>query len=121
MSQGKSRLARRVKLKDKHIVTRMMDIAAGLPDVIKLGRGDPDLDTPEHIVRAGQEALASGATHYTHPLGLPELREAIAENIVAHGGAQYGPNDIVVTPGGQQAMFIIALGLLVHQLNTPSS
>ena len=57
MAQGKSRLARRVKLKDKHIVTRMMDIAAGLPDVIKLGRGDPDLDTPAHIVRAGQEAL----------------------------------------------------------------
>ena len=89
-----------------------MDIAAGLPDVIKLGRGDPDLDTPEHIVRAGQEALAAGATHYTHPLGIPELRQAIAENIAAHGGAQYAPEDIVVTPGGQQAMFVIALGLL---------
>ena len=112
MPTGRSRLARRVKLKDKHVVTRMMDIAAGLPDVIKLGRGDPDLDTPEHIVRAGQEALASGATHYTHPLGLPELRQAIADNIAAYGGAQYAPEDIVVTPGGQQAMFIIALGLL---------
>ena len=112
MPDTRSRLARRVKLKDKHIVTRMMDIAAGLPDVIKLGRGDPDLDTPEHIVRAGQKALASGATHYTHPLGLPELRQAIADNIVAHGGARYAPEDIVVTPGGQQAMFIIALGLL---------
>ena len=108
----RSRLASRVKLKDKHVITRMMDIAAGLPDVIKLGRGDPDLDTPEHIVRAGQDALASGATHYTHPLGLPELRQAIADNIAAHGGAEYAPADIVVTPGGQQAMFIIALGLL---------
>ena len=65
------RLAQRVQLKDKHIITTMMDIAAGLPDVIKLGRGDPDLDTPEHIVKAGQEALASGATHYTHPMGMP--------------------------------------------------
>ena len=82
------------------------------PTVIKLGRGDPDLDTPEHIVRAGQEALAGGATHYTHPMGIPELRQAIADNILAHGGAQYAPEDIVVTPGGQQAMFIIALGLL---------
>ena len=106
------RLAQRVQLKDKHIITRMMDIASDLPDVIKLGRGDPDLDTPEHIVRAGQEALAAGATHYTHPMGIPELRQAIADNIVAHGGAQYAPEDIVVTPGGQQAMFIIALGLL---------
>ena len=109
---GGGRLAGRVKLRNKHVVTRMMDLAAGLPDVIKLGRGDPDLDTPEHIVRAGQEALAAGATHYTHPLGLPELRQAIADNIATHGGARYAPEDVVVTPGGQQAMFIIALGLL---------
>ena len=112
MSTASSRLARRVKLKDASLVTRMLDIASGLPDVIKLGRGDPDLDTPPHIVRAGQEALASGATHYTHPLGIPELRQAIADNISAHGGGRYAPEDIVVTPGGQQAMFIIALGLL---------
>ncbi len=108
----KTRLAARVKLKDAHLVTRMTDIAEGLPDVIKLGRGDPDLDTPAHIVAAGQAALANGATHYTHPLGIPALRQAIAENIRAYGGADYAPENIVVTPGGQQAMFIIALGLL---------
>lgn len=112
MSTAGNRLARRVKLKEAHIITKMMNLAEGLDDVIKLGRGDPDLDTPEHIVRAGQEALAAGATHYTHPLGIPELRRAIADNIEAHGGAKYAPEDIVVTPGGQQAMFIIALGLL---------
>jgi aspartate/methionine/tyrosine aminotransferase len=112
MTNAKNRLAQRVRLKDKHIVTRMMELASGLPDVIKLGRGDPDLDTPEHIIRAGQEALASGATHYTNPMGLPELRQAIADNILANGGADYAPENIVVTPGGQQAMFIIALGLL---------
>ncbi len=107
-----ARLARRVKLKDAHIITRMADIAEGLTDVIKLGRGDPDLDTPPHIVAAGQQALADGATHYTHPLGIPALRQAIADNIRAHGGADYAPDNIVVTPGGQQAMFVIALGLL---------
>jgi aspartate/methionine/tyrosine aminotransferase len=112
MTNGRSRLAQRVQLKDKHIITRMLELAAGLPDVIKLGRGDPDLDTPEHIVRAGQEALGSGATHYTNPMGLPELRRAIADDIADHGGARYAPEEIVVTPGGQQAMFIIALGLL---------
>lgn len=112
MTTVRSRLARRVKLKEAHIITQMMNLAEGLDDVIKLGRGDPDLDTPEHIVRAGQQALAEGATHYTHPLGIPELRRAIADNIAAHGGARYAPEDIVVTPGGQQAMFIIALGLL---------
>jgi aminotransferase len=112
MTNARSRLARRVHQHDRHVITRMMDIASGLPDVIKLGRGDPDLDTPAHIVRAGQEALASGATHYTHPMGMPELRQAIADDIAAHGGARYTADEIVVTPGGQQAMFIIALGLL---------
>ncbi len=108
----KHRLADRIKLKDAHLVTKMADIAEGLPDVIRLGRGDPDLDTPAHIIRAGQEALANGATHYTHPLGIPALREAIAANIAAYGGATYAPENIVVTPGGQQAMFVIALALL---------
>ena len=48
---GSSRLATRVKLKDAHLITRMTDIADGLTDVIKLGRGDPDLDTPAHIIK----------------------------------------------------------------------
>ena len=69
-----NRLATRVKLKDEHIITRMANIAEGLEDVIKLGRGDPDLDTPAHIVKAGQDALGRGETHYGHPLGLPALR-----------------------------------------------
>ena len=112
MTTASRRLAQRVQLKDKHIITRMMEIASQLDDVIKLGRGDPDLDTPAHIVRAGQEALGAGATHYTNPMGMPELRQAIADDIARYGGAQYEPQDIVVTPGGQQAMFIIALGLL---------
>jgi aminotransferase len=106
------RLAHRVKLKDAHIITRFADIAEKLDDVIRLGRGDPDLDTPPHIIKAGQDALANGATHYVHPLGLPALRKAITENIRAYGGADYSPDEIVVTPGGQQAMFIIALSLL---------
>lgn len=114
MTTASRRLAQRVQLKDKHIITRMMEIASELDDVIKLGRGDPDLDTPAHIIRAGQEALGAGATHYTNPMGMPELRQAIADDIARYGGAQYAPEDIVVTPGGQQAMFIIALGLLDH-------
>ena len=112
MMQPSQRLATRVKLKDAHLVTRMADIAEKLPDVIKLGRGDPDLATPAHIIKAGQDALAAGATHYTHPLGIPALRQAIADNIRSYGGADYAPENIVVTPGGQQAMFIIALALL---------
>ena len=112
MTPAPSRLAKRVKLADAHLVTRMLNIADGLDDVIKLGRGDPDLDTPAHIIKAGQDALANGATHYTHPLGIQPLREAIAQNIRDYGGADYAPDEIMVTPGGQQGMFIIALSLL---------
>lgn len=112
MQNNTQRLANRVKLTEKHLVTRMADIAEGLDDVIRMGRGDPDLDTPAHIVKAGQDALANGATHYTHPLGILPLREGIADSIRAHGGGDYDPDEIMVTPGGQQAMFIIALTLL---------
>ncbi|PJE27968.1 aspartate aminotransferase/aminotransferase [Pseudooceanicola antarcticus] len=106
------RLAKRVKLSEEHLITRMLNIAEGLEDVIKLGRGDPDLDTPPHIVAAGQKALAEGATHYTHPLGILPLREAIAEQIRTYGGADYAVDEIMVTPGGQHGMFVIALALL---------
>jgi aspartate/methionine/tyrosine aminotransferase len=106
------RLAKRVKLSDGALITKMLDISEGLADVIKLGRGDPDLDTPAHIIKAGQEALANGATHYTHPLGILPLREAIADNIRTYGGADYDNDEIMITPGGQQGMFIIALSLL---------
>lgn len=106
------RLAKRVKLSDGGLITKMLDIANGIDDVIKLGRGDPDLDTPAHIIKAGQEALANGATHYTHPLGIEPLRDAIADNIRHYGGADYAADEIMITPGGQQGMFIIALSLL---------
>ena len=106
------RIAKRVKMSDGALITRMLDIAEGLEDVIKLGRGDPDLDTPDHIIKAGQDALANGATHYTHPLGIQPLRAAIADNIRHYGGADYADDEVMITPGGQQGMFIIALSLL---------
>lgn len=107
-----ARIAARVKISDGGLITRMLDVAEGLDDVIRLGRGDPDLDTPAHVVAAGQAALAEGATHYTHPLGIVPLRRAIADDIRARGGADYADDEVMVTPGGQQGMFVIALSLL---------
>jgi aspartate/methionine/tyrosine aminotransferase len=106
------RPAGRAVLRDARVNNRLLEMADGLTGVIRLGRGDPDLDTPAHIVRAGQEALAAGATHYTHAQGLLPLRQAIAEDMAAHGGARYEPGQIVVTPGAQQALFTVALGVL---------
>ncbi len=106
------RFASRVAIKESSLRTRMLDIAAGLKDVIALGRGDPDLDTPAHIIEAGQKALGKGATHYTHPLGMPELRRAIADSIKANGGGDYTPDEIVVTAGAQESMFVAMLALV---------
>ena len=81
------RPARRATVRDARINARLLDIADGLTDVIRMGRGDPDFDTPAHIIAAGQAALANGATHYTHTQGMLPLRQAIVRDIEAHGGA----------------------------------
>jgi len=111
VSSAHARFADRVKIRDASIRTRMLDLAAGLEDVIALGRGDPDLATPPHIVEAGRRALAEGATHYTHPTGLPALREALSEAL-AREGLDYAPSEVVVTAGAQEGMFVAMLALV---------
>jgi len=106
------RIADRVVHKDESIRTRMLSIAAGLQGVIALGRGDPDLPTPTHIVRAGQKALDAGATHYTPPQGLPELREAICAKLNRENGLTYTPEEVIVTAGAQEGIHVALLTLL---------
>ncbi len=106
------RLANRVVHKDESIRTKMLGIAAKLEGVIALGRGDPDLPTPAHIVEAGQKALAAGATHYTAPQGLLELREAICHKLKLENNLQYTPDEIVVTAGAQEGIYVTMLALL---------
>ncbi len=104
-----NKLADRIKLREESVRTRMLNIAGKLDDVIALGRGDPDLPTPAHIVEAGQRALANGATHYTHPMGMPILREAIGETLADVDGLNYAIDEIVVTTGAQEAVFAAML------------
>ena len=105
-------VASRIKERGTNIVTKMWNIQSSLSDVIAMGRGDTDLDTPRHIIDAGINALNNGATHYTHPMGLLELREEICKDIIKYEGGKYNAEEIVVTAGGQEAMFAIALGIL---------
>ena len=105
----RDKLADRIKLRGASVRTRMLDVAAGLDDVIALGRGDPDLPTPAHVVAAGQRALAEGATHYTHPMGLPALREEIGRTLAERDGLDYAAGEIVVTAGAQEAIFAAML------------
>ncbi len=92
--------------------TRMLELAAGLDDIIALGRGDPDFETPPAIVAAGADALISGYTHYTPPPGLQELREAIAFQLKLNNNVKYSPNQIIVTNGAQEALLIAILALV---------
>jgi aspartate/methionine/tyrosine aminotransferase len=83
--------------------------AAGRP-VIHMEIGEPDFPTPDAIVRAGIEALEQGHTHYTPALGLPELRQVIADHYPA--GARPDASRVVVTPGGSGALQLILAALV---------
>jgi aspartate aminotransferase len=80
--------------------------------IIHLEIGEPDFDTPEHVVEAGCRALREGHTHYTPTAGIPELREAIAFDVARSRGIEVGPEQVVVTPGGKPIMFFTILALV---------
>ena len=80
-------------------------------EIIHLEIGEPDFDTPSHIVEAGVEALRQGYTHYGPTPGLPELREAIARNSREVRGVDTDPSQVVVTPGAKPIMFYLMLAL----------
>ncbi|MFB6197786.1 MAG: pyridoxal phosphate-dependent aminotransferase [Halobacteriaceae archaeon] len=73
--------------------------------VVDLSVGEPDFDTPENIKRAGKDALDQGHTTYTSAAGLPELRETIAERLLADD-LHYDPSQVIVTPGAKHALYI---------------
>ena len=82
-------------------------------EIIHLEIGEPDFDTPGHIVAAGVRALQEGYTHYGPTPGLPELREAIARNSREVRGININtdPAQVVVTPGAKPIMFYVILAL----------
>ncbi len=93
--------------------TKLMAIASQLDDVILLGRGDPDLDTPIAIKEAGKKAIDENKTHYTDIRGIPELRQAIAKKYKIQNNVEYDPaNEIMVTVGAQESMFLTMYALL---------
>ena len=81
-------------------------------DIIHLEIGEPDFDTPANIIRAGQDALAGGYTHYGPSAGLPEVRERIAEEVSQTRGISVAADNVVITPGGKPIMFFAILALV---------
>jgi aminotransferase len=90
----------------------LMKMAASMPDVIRLNRGDPDLPTPPHILEAAARAAREGKSKYTHWQGIPELRRAIAAKLRRDNNLDYAPEEILVTGGAQEALFVTALALV---------
>ncbi len=105
-------LAERIQENDVSFRTKMLEIAAGLTDVIAMGRGDPDFQTPGFYRRRGQAAIDANQHHYTHPTGLPQLRAAIAEKLRLENDLDYSKDEIVVTAGAQEALMLCILALV---------
>jgi len=94
------------------VLVRARALEAQGRDIIHLEIGEPDFDTPRHIVEAGKQALDQGWTHYGPTQGLPELREAIASYICRTRGIRVGPEHVCVVPGGKPIMFFTMMALL---------
>jgi aspartate aminotransferase len=82
------------------------------PGAINLGLGQPDFDTPEHIKRAAIMAVEKGFTGYTPNCGYPELREALADKFRAENGIDCSPEEIMVTSGASEALFLAIAALV---------
>ncbi|MGB9669991.1 MAG: pyridoxal phosphate-dependent aminotransferase [Halothiobacillaceae bacterium] len=81
-------------------------------DIISLGTGEPDFDTPRHIRDAAIEAINRGFTRYTQVDGIPSLKKAIIDKLERDNGLKYAPNQILVSVGGKQSFYNLAMALL---------
>jgi len=81
-------------------------------DVIAMAAGEPDFDTPAHIVAAAKAALDAGFTRYTPASGIPELREAWAEQVGRQRGITYKPNQLMIAAGGKPAIYNVIYALV---------
>ncbi len=106
-------IARHVSGLPKSGIRDFFEIVSKMKDVISLGIGEPDFDTPWHIREAAIYALEKGKTHYTSNLGLIELRRAIATYVGKHYGLGYRPDDeVIVTVGVSEAIDLALRALL---------
>jgi aspartate aminotransferase len=94
------------------VLVRARALEAQGRDIIHLEIGEPDFDTPRHIVQAGKDALDGGWTHYGPAQGLPELRDVIAKYISTTRNIHVGAEHVSVVPGGKPIIFFPMLALL---------
>ena len=108
---GENRLSRKAFGLKQGMIRAMFDRARTMENVISMGIGEPDLDTPAAVIEAANEALHSGYTHYTPNAGLPMLREAVSKYGLPVPG-MYAPNEIMITNGAMNALHLLMSILL---------
>jgi aspartate aminotransferase len=94
------------------ITAKAAELKRAGKDVISLGAGEPDFDTPDHIKAAGIRAIENGQTRYTAVDGTPELKEAIIAKFKRDNGIDYQMDEILVSSGGKQSFYNLCQGLL---------
>lgn len=87
-------------------------LAASGQDIIDMGVGEPDFDTPKNIVEAGCNSIRMGETRYVPTAGIPELRRAIADKLAMENDLHVTADDVIVTPGAKMAVFAAIQAML---------
>src|SRR5713226_4374527 len=112
-TQSELRLAERMSRLGTETAFEVLNKARALEregkEIVHLEIGEPDFDTPKNIIEAGVEALHNGWTHYGPSAGLPELRQAIAQEVSHSRGVQVASDEVVVVPGGKPIIFFTIL------------
>lgn len=90
------------------ITNKAKELKAAGKDIIGLGAGEPDFDTPDYIKQAAIEAINNGFTKYTAVDGTPELKKAIIDKFKRDNNIDFAPNEILVSVGGKQSFFNLA-------------
>ncbi|WP_407540103.1 pyridoxal phosphate-dependent aminotransferase [Deinococcus radiomollis] len=94
------------------VTSRALEMQRMGLDVLSMAAGEPDFDTPAHVVAAAKQAIDAGKTRYTQVQGVPELREAIAAKLKRENGLDYTPEQVTVGNGGKQSLFNAFFALL---------
>jgi len=96
----------------RKVFDKVQTLQAKGEEVVHLEIGRPDFDTPSHIKEAAKKALDEGFVHYTSSYGIKELREAISRKLSSENGIDAGPDEIIVTTGANEAIFISIMATL---------
>jgi aspartate aminotransferase len=94
------------------VVAKATQMQAQGLDIINLGAGEPDFDTPQHIKDAAVAAIAAGYTKYTAVDGIPELKQAILDKFKRDNGLNYQPSQLLVSVGGKQSVYNLCQALI---------